>query len=141
MTTKSTVKTALPKDLSPETLIAALHNHELYFKLSDPDVISTVLKSGDPSKIGEACVYTVTSKAHTADYQVTSQADGLDTKAAVKSPVGTLNITTKWRVADGTLKEDIEIEANFVMRKMAKGPTEKNAEETHRKFLVEVAKA
>jgi hypothetical protein len=57
-----------------------------------------------------------------------------------KPPVGTLTITGQWRVADGKLVEDVEIDGNFMMKKMAKGNVEKTHPEQHSKLL-ELAKA
>ncbi|KAE9991922.1 hypothetical protein EG327_010600 [Venturia inaequalis] len=141
MTSNSTISTPLPASISPESLISALHNHDLYFKLVDTDLISAKLTSGDPTKPGDVCVYAVTSKSHTSDYEITNKPDGIDTSASIKTPVGTLVVRLKWRVGEGKLTEDIEIEANYLMRKMAKGGTEKNAAESHKRFFEELAKA
>lgn len=65
--------------------------------------------------------------------------DGIDTLVNAKPPVGTLTITGKWRVVDGTLVEDVEIDGNFMMKKMAKGNVEKTHPEQHSRLLAQAA--
>jgi hypothetical protein len=66
--------------------------------------------------------------------------DGVDSLVNAKPPVGVLTIAGKWRVANGKLIEDVEIDGNFMMKKMAKGNVEKTHPEQHGKLL-EAAKA
>ena len=47
----------------------------------------------------------------------------------------TLTIAGKWRVIDGRLKEDVDIDGNFVMKKMAKGNVEKTHPAQHTMLL------
>lgn len=141
MTSTTTVSSPLPEGLKPESLIAALHNHELYFKLVDPDLVSSKLVSGDPTKLGEKCSYEHVSAKHTSDYDITNEEDGITTSCSIKSPVGNMIVRLKWKVAEGKITEDIELEGNFVMRKMSKGPTEKNGLETQKRLFEELAKA
>ncbi|TID16095.1 putative polyketide synthase protein [Venturia nashicola] len=140
MTTNSAITTPVPASVTSEALIAALHDHQLYFKIVDTELIEAKLVSGDPTKLGDKCTYAVKSKQHTSDYTLTNLSDGVDAEASIKSPVGALVVKMKWRVSEGKLNEDIEIEANFVMRKMSKGPTEKNSKEAHLRFIEEVSK-
>jgi len=67
---------------------------------------------------------------------LTNVADGIDTLVNAKPPVGTLTISGKWRVVDGTLREEVEIEANVLVKKMAKGNVEKSHPEQHLALLV-----
>lgn len=46
-----------------------------------------------------------------------------------------LTIAGQWRVADGQLIEDVEIDGNFMMKKMAKGNVEKTHPEQHTKLI------
>jgi hypothetical protein len=41
--------------------------------------------------------------------------DGINSLVNAKPPVGTLTIAGKWRVANGALVEEVEIDGNFVM--------------------------
>lgn len=66
--------------------------------------------------------------------------DGVDSLVNAKPPVGVLTIAGKWRVKDGMLIEDVEIDGNFMMKKMAKGNVEKTHPEQHNRLL-EQAKA
>jgi hypothetical protein len=61
--------------------------------------------------------------------------DGINSLVNAKPPVGTLTIAGKWRVANGALVEEVEIDGNFVMKKMAKGNVEKTHPEQHSKLL------
>lgn len=71
---------------------------------------------------------------------LTNVEDGVDSFVNAKPPVGTLTIAGKWRIKDGNLVEDVEIDGNFMMKKMAKGNVEKTHPEQHTKLL-EHAKA
>lgn len=49
--------------------------------------------------------------------------------------MGVLTISGKWRVTGGELVEDVEIDANFMMKKVAKSNVEKTHPEQHMKLL------
>ncbi|KAF1954957.1 hypothetical protein CC80DRAFT_493343 [Byssothecium circinans] len=138
MTTTS-VSTALPSGLPKETVIAALHNHELMIKTLCPELISYEFESGDKDS---QATYSVTDKKPigqtTYKLTLTNVPTGVDSLVNAKPPVGTLTISGKWRVDDHTLVEDVEIEGNFVMKKMAKGNVEKTHPEQHVKLLQQV---
>jgi hypothetical protein len=51
-----------------------------------------------------------------------------------------LTISGKWRAEGGVLSEEVEIEANFMMKKVAKSNVEKTHPEQHVKLL-EAARA
>jgi hypothetical protein len=147
MTSTSTISTPLPDGLSPEALIAALHNHPLYLKVTNPDLGSFKMSSGpSPPTIGVPWVYAVASKTpqgeHTVDQELINHPEGVDTRVTIKLPVGgTMTIRAKWRVNGGVLKEGKELEAGYLMRKMAKAPIEKIALEQHKMFFEEAGKA
>jgi hypothetical protein len=143
-------------------VIAALHNHELMIKTLCPALVSYAFDSGDKAT---SATYTVTDKkpigqvrlpfhhfptsslnSHTnlakTTYKLTltNVPTGVDSLVNAKPPVGTLTIAGKWRVDGGKLTEDVEIDGNFMMKKMAKGNVEKTHPEQHTKLL-EAAKA
>jgi hypothetical protein len=144
MAPTASVSTPLPANVTPAAAIAALHNHELYITATCPSLISKTLISGSPN-IGEPCVYEITDKKPlgqtTYKLTLTNQPDGIDALVNAKPPVGTMTITGTWRVADGVLREDVIIEANMLMKKMAKGNVEKSRPEQHLQLLNEAAKA
>ncbi|CAG5136908.1 uncharacterized protein ALTATR162_LOCUS2 [Alternaria atra] len=118
------------------TVIAALHNHDLMIKTLCPALISYAFESGDKAT---CAVYTVTDKKplgqQTYKLTLTNVPDGVDTLVNAKPPVGVLNISGTWRVADGKLSEEIEIDANFMMKKVVKSNVEKTHPEQHMKLL------
>jgi hypothetical protein len=144
MSPTATVSTPLPANCTPAAAIAALHNHENYITVTCPSLVSKKHISGSPN-IGEACVYEITDKKPlgqtTYKLTLTNQPDGIDTLVNAKPPVGTMTITGTWRVVDGSLKEEVVIEANILMKKMAKGNVEKSHPEQHLVLLNEAAKA
>jgi hypothetical protein len=147
MTSTSIISTPIPNGLSPEALIAILHNHPFYLKVTNPDLTSFNMSSGpSPPTIGVPCVYAVTSKSpqgeHTVDQELVNHPEGADTRVTIKLPVGgMMTIQAKWRVNGGVLKEEVELEAGYLMRKMAKRPIEKIAMEQHKTFFEEAGKA
>jgi hypothetical protein len=46
-----------------------------------------------------------------------------------------LTISGKWRVEGGKLSEEVDIDANFMMKKVAKSNVEKTHPEQHAKLL------
>ncbi|KAF2677371.1 hypothetical protein K458DRAFT_424035 [Lentithecium fluviatile CBS 122367] len=135
------VSTPFPGGLSSATVIAALHNHDLMIKTLCPQLISYELESGDKDT---QAVYSVTDKKPlgqtTYKLTLTNVPDGINTLVNAKPPVGTLTITGKWRVMNDKLVEDVEIDGNFMMKKMAKGNVEKTHPEQHSRLL-DMAKA
>jgi hypothetical protein len=138
-------------------VIAALHNHDLMIKTLCPALVSYAFESGDKAT---SATYTVTDKKpigqvrqpisphlsysldnHTNTPQttykltLTNVPEGVDSLVNAKPPVGVLTISGKWRVADGKLSEEIEIDANFMMKKVAKSNVEKTHPEQHMKLL------
>lgn len=61
--------------------------------------------------------------------------DGIDSLVNAKPPVGVLTIAGKWRVSNGQLVEDVEIDGNFMIKKMAKGNVERTHPEQHTRLL------
>ncbi|KAK8251258.1 hypothetical protein IWZ00DRAFT_230556 [Phyllosticta capitalensis] len=132
----TSISTPLPAGVTPEQVIKALHNHELMIKTLSPTLISHELESGDPS--GTA-TYSVTDKKPIgqATYKITltTVPDGVDSLIDAKPPTGQLKVDSKWRVVNGELKEDVEIDGNMVTKKMAKGNVEKQHPEQHASLL------
>ena len=143
-------------------VIAALHNHELMIKTLCPALVSYAFESGDKAT---SATYTVTdkkpigqvshlpnnllpitkyysNKSRQTTYKLTlvNTPDGVDSLVNAKPPVGILTIAGKWRVANGKLTEDVVIDGNFMMKKVAKGNVEKTHPEQHTKLL-EAARA
>ncbi|KAJ4351986.1 uncharacterized protein N0V89_007332 [Didymosphaeria variabile] len=106
-----------------------------------PGLVSYEFVSGD--KNTEA-IYSVTDKKPigqtTYKLTLTNVNDGIDSLVNAKPPVGTLTIAAKWRVSRGQLVEEVEIDGNFMVKKMAKGNVEKTHPEQHTRLL-ELAKA
>lgn len=130
MAPTTSVSTSVPAGLSNETVLSALHNHEMMIKILCPQLISYELESGTKDK---EATYKVTDKKPigqtTFKLTLTNTAAGVNTAVDAKPPVGTLLIKGTWVVKDGKLQEDVEIEGNMLTKKMAKG----NVESTHPK--------
>ncbi|OCK79778.1 hypothetical protein K432DRAFT_299100 [Lepidopterella palustris CBS 459.81] len=137
----TSVSTPIPAGLPVTNVLAALHNHDLMIKTLCPALISYDFESGDPSK---SSTYTVTDKKPigqtTYKLTLTNTTDGINSLVNAKPPAGVLTIAGKWRVIDGTLREDVEIDGNFMMKKMAKGNVEKTHPAQH-SMLLQQAKA
>ena len=142
MAPTTTIATPIPAGLSPETVIKTLHHHDLYIKTTCPQLIRYELESGDPAS---KATYNVTDKKPigetTYKLTLTNVADGIDTLVDGKMPMGSMKIAGKWRVADGMLKEEVEIDANMVVKKMVKGNVEKSHPEHHASLYAEAQKA
>ena len=142
MAPTTTIATPIPAGLSPETVVKTLHNHDLYIKTTCPQLIKYELESGDPAS---KATYNVTDKKPigetTYKLTLTNVADGIDTLVDGKMPMGSMKIAGKWRVADGMLKEEVEIDANMVVKKMVKGNVEKSHPEHHASLYAEAQKA
>ncbi|KAI9708577.1 MAG: hypothetical protein M1820_003795 [Bogoriella megaspora] len=138
----TSVQTPLPPTLTPDAAISALHNHPLMIRALCPSLITHSLESGDPST---SATYNVTDKKPigqtTYKLTLTNVEDGVNSLVNAKPPVGTLTIKGEWRVKDGMLKEDVEIEGNLVMRKMAKSNVDGTHPKQHELLLQEALKA
>ncbi|KAI9666057.1 MAG: hypothetical protein M1821_003992 [Bathelium mastoideum] len=138
----TSVKTPIPAGLTNEQVIATLHNHELMIKALCPALVSHQLESGDASS---EAVYSVTDKKPigqtTYKLTLTNVDGGVNSLVNAKPPVGTLTIAGKWRVEGGMLKEDVDIDGNFVMKKMAKGNVDSTHPKQHELLLSEAQKA
>lgn len=66
---------------------------------------------------------------------LTNLTSGVDSLVNAKPPVGVLTISGKWRVKNGALSEEIDIDANFMMKKVAKSNVEKTHPGQHVKLL------
>lgn len=114
------VTTPLANGVTPERLIEVLHDHKAMIDALAPGNTDAQLVSGDPVGTGPV-VYNVTAPTpmgkSTYPLTITNVADGADTLVQPKPPVGKLEIRAKWRVMDGKLKEDVEIDGNFMTKK------------------------
>ncbi|KAF2006297.1 hypothetical protein P154DRAFT_615616 [Amniculicola lignicola CBS 123094] len=132
----TTIYTPLPAGLNAATVIKALHNHELMIRTLCTSLISHEFVSGNPST---EATYSITDKKPigqtTYKLTLTNVADGVDSLVNAKPPVGILTIAGKWRVVGNTLTEDVEIDGNFMMKKMAKGNVEKTHPQQHSMLL------
>ena|SRR5579871_759506 len=137
-----TISTPIPAGLSVETIIKTLHNHDLYIKTTCPQLIKYELESGDPAT---KATYLVTDKKPigeaTYKLTLTNVVDGIDTLVDGKMPMGSMKIAGKWRLVDGMLKEEVEIDANMVVKKVVKGNVEKSHPEHHASLYAQAQKA
>lgn len=117
----TSVKTAIPSNVTEASLIQTLHDHQSIIDALAPGNTATKLISGDPAIIGQPTEYSVTAPTpvgtSTYPLTITNVADGVDTLVQPKPPVGKLEIKAKWRVAKGQLTEDVEIDGNFMTKR------------------------
>ena len=118
----SCIKTPIPSNITPTSLIQILHNHQPIIDALAPGNTTFKLESGDPAAMGSPCVYSITAPTpmgtSTYPLTITNLLGGVDTLVQPKPPVGKLEIRAKWRVANGELREDVEIEGNFVTKRL-----------------------
>ncbi|KAF2090156.1 hypothetical protein K490DRAFT_35768 [Saccharata proteae CBS 121410] len=135
----TSVSTPIPSGLTEANVLAALHNHELMIKTLAPSLISYELQSGDASS---SAVYNITDKKPigqtTYKLTLTNCDKGIDSLVNANPPVGTLTIAGQWRIDGNMLREDVEIDGNMLMKKMAKGNVDKTHPEQHAKLLDQV---
>jgi hypothetical protein len=115
----TSVKTSLPPNVTEASLIQTLYHHQYIIDALAPGNTSAKIISGDPAAIGTPTEYSVTAPTpigttQTYPLTITNVSDGIDTFVRPKPPVGKLEIKTKWRVANGQLTEDVEIDGNFM---------------------------
>ncbi|KAI1488640.1 hypothetical protein F5X96DRAFT_671452 [Biscogniauxia mediterranea] len=151
MPAETTISTPIPAGISPQAVIAALHNHELYIRTTCPQLISYHKLPAPPSSSSssspDTCSYEVTDKRPigqtTYKLTLTRQRDGTDALVEGRGLV----IASRWRVrvrddgAAATLEESVEIDSNVLMKKMIKGNVEKTHPEHHQGFFAEAAAA
>ncbi|KAH8723732.1 hypothetical protein GQ44DRAFT_684389 [Phaeosphaeriaceae sp. PMI808] len=117
-------------------VIAALHNHDLMIKTLCPALISYHFESGDKAT---QATYSITDRKPmgqtTYTLTLTNVFNGVDSLVNAKPPIGVLTITGKWRVTDGELVEEVDIDANFMMKKVARTNVEKTHPVQHIKLL------
>ncbi|KAI3550653.1 hypothetical protein CPAR01_05969 [Colletotrichum paranaense] len=142
------VSTPVPAGVDRNAVLSAIHNHDLMVKTLCPALISYNLESGSVG-VGQSATYSVTDKKPigqtTYQLTITNLEDGVDTLVNAKPPVGTLVINGRWRIVNEAagliLREEVDIEANMLMKKMAKGNVEKTHPEQHAALLVQAGKA
>ncbi|KAF2852466.1 hypothetical protein T440DRAFT_525911 [Plenodomus tracheiphilus IPT5] len=117
-------------------VIAALHNHDLMIKILCPALVSYVFECGDAHT---QATYSITDRKPTGQttytLTLTNTSAGVNSLVNARPPVGVLTISGKWRVSGGQLIEDVEIDANFMMKKVAKTNVEKTHPGQHVKLL------
>lgn len=138
MPSEATITTPLAAGVKEDAVIASLHNHDVYIKITCPQLIDYKKISGEPA-IGEACVYEVTDKRPigqtTFKLTLVNQPKGIDATVDGKSPTGSIHIESKWTVTSGKIEESIAIDSNAIMKKMIKGSVEKSHPEQHKNFV------
>lgn len=72
---------------------------------------------------------------------LTNQPTGLDSLVNAKPPIGALNINSKWRVVEGNLVEEADIDGNMITKKMGKDTVTKEHPKAMVKILAAAAKA
>jgi hypothetical protein len=116
------IKTPIPSHVTGASLIQILHDHQPIIDALAPGNTASKLMSGDPAAMGTPCVYSITAPTpigtSTYPLTITNLLGGVDTLVQPKPPVGKLEIRAKWRVVNGELKEDVEIDGNFVTKRL-----------------------
>lgn len=116
------IKTPIPSHVTQASLIQVLHDHKPIIDALAPGNTASTLLSGDPDAMGTPCVYNITAPTpigtSTYPLTITNLLGGVDTLVQPKPPVGKLEIRAKWRVVNGELKEDVEIDGNFVTKRL-----------------------
>jgi hypothetical protein len=79
--------------------------------------------------------YTYIQPQTTYTLTLTNTPSGVDSLVNAKPPSGVLTISGKWRVENSLLSEDVEIDANFMMKKVAKSNVDRTHPEQHVKLL------
>jgi hypothetical protein len=140
MSTTTTISTPLPASTTKDSLIATLHNHDLYIKATIPLLITYNKTSAtDVPVLNEPTTYSITDKKPigqvTYTLTLTNRTEGIDARVDAKPPVGSLIIKSHWVVTDEEVKEEVEIEANIVMKRMVRGTVEKSHPEQHLQLI------
>ncbi|KAF2494240.1 hypothetical protein BU16DRAFT_528380 [Lophium mytilinum] len=132
----TSVSTPIPTGVSVQHILQALHNHELMIRTLCPSLITYSLESGNPAS---TATYSVTDKKPvgqtTYKLTLTNTPYGIKSLVQAKPSTGTLTIAGNWCISNGTLREDVEIEGNFMMKKMAKGNVERTHPQQHSLLL------
>jgi hypothetical protein len=135
-------------------VLAALHNHDMMIRTLCPALVSYHLESGDRTTQATYAITdrkpvslvsstssfwsseeVLTTTQTTYRLTLTNVSGGVDSLVNAKPPVGVLTISGKWRVVGGHLSEEVEIDANFMMKKVAKTSVERTHPEQHVKLL------
>jgi hypothetical protein len=128
--------------VSPAVAIAALHNHDLMIKTLCPALVTYNFESGDKSTcatysitdrkpIGQvrriplprfnSSLFTNSVSQTTYNLTLTNVSEGVDSLVNAKPPVGVLTIQGRWRVKNGELSEEVDIDANSNVEKTHPG--------------------
>lgn len=138
MPSEATITTPLAAGVNEEAVIASLHNHDTYIRVTCPQLIDYKKVSGEPA-IGEPCIYEVTDKRPigqtTFRLTLVNQSKGIDATVDGKAPTGSIHVESKWSVTSGRIEENIAIDSNAIMKRMIKGSVEKTHPEHHQSFV------
>jgi hypothetical protein len=123
----TSIKTSIPSHVTEASLIRILHDHQPIVNALAPGNTACKLMSGDPAAMESPCEYSVTAPTpigtSTYPLTITNLPDGVDTLVQPKVPVGKLEIRAKWRVANAQLVEDVEIDGNFMTKRLVLPPS------------------
>ncbi|KAL5116312.1 hypothetical protein ACEQ8H_005770 [Pleosporales sp. CAS-2024a] len=107
-----------------KTLCPALVTY--HFLDSGHQSASATYSITDRKPIGHVTTYTLT---------LTNTPTGVNSLVHAKPPVGVLAIAGTWRVAAGLLSEEVDIDANFMLKKVAKSNVDRTHPGQHAKLL------
>jgi hypothetical protein len=135
----TTVTTLIPDGVDWKALVETLHNHDLMVRTLCPQLISYEHEDGIIG-IDSPVTYSVTDQKPLgeATYQLilNNVEYGVDSLVVAKIPLGTLVISSNWRVGEDddeqlVLSEVVEIEANMVMKKIVQANVDKTHPSVH----------
>lgn len=137
----SSISTPIPAGMDRDTILDCLRNHDIFFRITCPQLISYQLVSG-VSNIGESVLYEVTDRRPigetTYNLTLTNRDDGVDAKVEGRTAAGPMTIASKWRVVGNELQEEVVIES--LLKSMIKCTIERNHPDHHRGFFAEAMK-
>jgi hypothetical protein len=103
---------------SREKLIASLHDHQNFLKVTNDQLQETKLLDGTPGTASSKCTYEIYSKGQSAYKQIlTNSAEGLNSDVTMSVMGGSLHLTSDWKVIGDNLVEEVYIDTNFIIRK------------------------
>ncbi|KAI1397842.1 hypothetical protein F4819DRAFT_490183 [Hypoxylon fuscum] len=153
MPVETTITTPLPAGCQPVGVLAYLHDHQAYIRITCPQIISHRRLSGPTISVvvpnDEPCAFEVTDRRPTGQttykLTLTNKPDGIDSLVEGKAPTGTMAIKTRWRVrsdaeAGNVLDEEVEIDSNMITKKIIKSNIEKGHPVYHQTFVAEAVK-
>jgi hypothetical protein len=117
------LKTALA-GASREKIIASLHDHQNFLKVTNDQLQDAILQDGTPGTVDSKCTYEIHSKGQSPYKQIImNEADGIISDVNMSVMGGSLQIVAHWKIIGDDLVENVFITANFLIRKAVEGPT------------------